>query len=206
MGIVPVSALNKVKKWYYTDLLTMAEIASRLKVSLDAVVHFMRHNGLSRRTLVEANRVRFERKTPTFRSKAHIKSLQELKAIGTMLYWGEGYKNCTTNSTVDFANSDPGMVALFLKFLRTVYRIDEKQLRVYLYCYADQDVSGLVRYWSEVTKIPREHFTKPYIRRDFRVNGRKMEHGLIHIRYYDKKLLLEILRLIEYYRLKYARR
>lgn len=205
MGIVPISALKKVKRWYYRDTLTMREIGERLGVSLDAMVYFMRHHTLSRRTLLQANKVRFDKKPPSFKSRAHLFSLQELKAIGAMLYWGEGYKNSTKNSAVDFANSDSGMISLFLTFLRKVYCINEAQLRVYLYCYADQDVNHLIHHWSSLTRIPKERFSKPYVRKDFRENGRKMEHGLIHIRYYDKKLLLEILRLIEYYKSKYQR-
>ncbi|MEK7507600.1 MAG: hypothetical protein AAB602_00760 [Patescibacteria group bacterium] len=72
------------------------------------------------------------------------------------------------------------------------------------YCYSDQNVEALKRYWSKITGIPQSRFSKPYVRTDFRKDGRKMKHGLIHIRYGDKKLLLEILRLIEYYQLKYA--
>jgi len=121
-----------------------------------------------------------------------------------MLYWGEGYKNFTTNSVVDFANSDSGMIALFLTFLRRVYRIDETRLRIYFYCYSDQDVPDLIAFWSKLTSISKAQFQKPYIRHDFRKGGRKMKHGLIHIRYYDKKLLLEILSQIAYYRGKYA--
>ncbi len=206
MGIIPISALPKVRRWYLDDLLTMREIAERLHVSLDATVYFMRYHKVPRRSLLVVSRMRFERKPPTFKTRAHVASVQELKAIGAMLYWGEGYKNCITNSTVDFANSDSGMISLFLEFLRRVYGIQEGQLRIYLYCYADQDVDSLIRYWSKLTGIPRKRFSKPYIRKDFRQDGRKMKYGLVHIRYYDKKLLLEILRLIEYYRCKYTRR
>lgn len=205
MGIVPISALRRIKQWYYRDMFTMREVGEHLGVSLDAVAYFMRHHRLPRRTLLQANRIRFDKKPPSFKSRAHLPSFTELKAIGAMLYWGEGYKNCTTNSTVDFANSDSGMISLFLLFLRKVYGINEVHLRVYLYCYADQDVGRLVHYWSRVTGIPKERFSKPYVRKDFRKNGRKMRYGLIHIRYYDKKLLLEILRLIEYYKSKYIR-
>ncbi len=204
MGMVPVSALSKVKKWYCKDVLTMRDIAGRLGVSLDAVVYFMRRNKLPRRTLLQANRMRFERKLPSFKTRAHLSSVQELKAIGAMLYWGEGYKNYTDNSVVDFANSDPNMILLFLAFLRKVYGIDESHLRVYLYCYSDQEINSLITFWSTLTSIPKSRFQKPYIRHDFRKEGRKMKHGLIHIRYYDKKLLLEILSQIEYYRDKYA--
>lgn len=206
MGAISPVQLSKIKKWYYRDYLSMRAIALLLGVSLDAVVYFMRHHNLKRRTYSEFNRIVFERKPPSFQKSKTSPAVKELGIIGAMLYWGEGYKNCTTNSVVDFANSDPGMISLFLGFLRKVYNVDEKRLRAYLYCYADQDISALIRFWSLLTGISASRFSKPYVRRDFRKDGRKMQYGLIHIRYGDKKLLLEILRLIEYYKLKYTRR
>lgn len=105
---------------------------------------------------------------------------------------------------IDFANSDPNMVSLFLSFLREAYRIDEKKLRVYLYCYKDQKTNYLIKYWSRITKVPIKNFPKPYVRDDFKQHGRKMQYGLVHIRYGDKKLLLEIMKSIEYYCRKHA--
>jgi len=54
-----------------------------------------------------------------------------------MLCWAEGAK---TGKTVDLANSDPGIVALFLAFLRGICGIAESRLRVLLYAHADQDI------------------------------------------------------------------
>ena len=107
-----------------------------------------------------------------------------------MLYWAEGAKS---RHTVDFSNSDSNMIKLFLKGLRTIYRINEKRLRIYLYCYCNQNIKYLVSYWSTLLNIPPNQFSKPYIRKDFderKIN--KMPHGLVHIRYSDKKLLMQI--------------
>jgi len=182
----------------------MREVALKLNVSLNAVCHFMRKHDLPRRTFKEEQHLRFIKKPPTFKISKLTPRLKELQAIGAMLYWGEGYKNAQENSVVDFANSEPGMILLFLTFLRKVYNVDEKRLRMYLYCYSDQNIHALKRYWSRLTGIPQSRFSKPYVRSDFRKDGRKMRYGLLHIRYGDKKLLLEILRLIEYYQHKYA--
>ena len=99
------------------------------------------------------------------------------------------------------------MVMVFLKYLRNVYNINENKLRILLYCYANQNVDSLIQYWSRLTKIPRKQFTKPYIRNDFnKDNVRKMEYGLVHIRYIDKKLLLDIKDSIDFYKKKFLRR
>ncbi|MBU1045954.1 hypothetical protein KJ616_02430 [Patescibacteria group bacterium] len=112
-----------------------------------------------------------------------------------MLYWAEGAKpNAAKRSwTVDLANSDPRMIMLFLRFLRTICRVDKKRLRVFLYCYANQNIDSLKQYWHNITHIPLSQFTKPYVRKDFiQEKTGKMPHGLIHIRYNDKKLILQI--------------
>jgi len=42
--------------------------------------------------------------------------------------------------------------------------------------------------------IPKNQFSKPYVRKDFKIEKvNKMPRGLVHIRYYDVKLLRQIL-------------
>lgn len=123
-----------------------------------------------------------------------------MKSMGVTLYWGEGYKAGQAHG-IDFANSDIKMIQVFLKFLREICGVDEKRLRIYLYCYSNQNPPGLVRFWSKVTGVPKDQFTKPYIRKDFRLEKKdKMPYGLIHIRYSDKKLFLLIKKWIEEYK------
>lgn len=199
MAGIKLDRIELVRKLYYTDQLSMSQIASKLGVSLNTVVSFMRRNGLSRRSAKEANNNLFRQKTPSFKVRK-ISSVfeKELEIAGAMLYWAEGYKSKNAN-WVDLANSDPRMVSVFLNFLRVIYKVDERKFRVLLYCYADQDVLRLIIFWSRLTKIPKKQFIKPYVRKDFRESGRKMKYGMIHVRYIDKKLLLDIKSRIEKY-------
>lgn len=212
MSMTPLPAISKDKLFFVKDLylnkkLCVREIAERLKVSPDAVTAFLRRHKIPRRTFSEAQQVKFQKKPPSFiKRKLSTVRLKEIAVIGTMLYWGEGYKGNERIPAhgVDFANSDYKMILLFLEFLRKVFILDEKRFRVYLYCYSDQNVSELIHFWSKLTKISKNQFSKPYIRKDFNEKSNKMSHGLIHIRYHDKKLLLEIKSMIESYVLKYA--
>lgn len=159
----------------------------------------MRKYNIQRRSMKEMNAVRFERKPLSFSiSRSKSKQQEQLTVAGAMLYWAEGTK-VIKRCSVDFANSDPEMIRIFMLFLRTRYRLDENRLRVSLYCYSNQNIERLQEYWSNLTKIPLAQFSKPYIRSDFRIDGRKMKYGLAHIRYSDKKLLLDIMSLIERY-------
>ncbi len=205
MGRIDIKRIDEVKNLYNKDQLCMREIGERLGVPIDAVIYFMRKNGLKRRSFSEIDKIRFDNKPLSFKiKKLDTKYLRDLKTIGLMLYWGEGYKsdNC---KVVDLANSNPDMILVFTNFLRKIYGVDEKRLRIYLYCHANQDYKELTRFWSKLTKVPESQFSKPYIRSDFREDGRKMEHGLVHVRYSDKKLFLEIMKAINFYKNKYIK-
>lgn len=194
-----ISQVPELRRLYYKEEHTMQETAKRLGVSLHAVVYCMRRHNLPRRSQADTNQLRFVRKASSFRKTSlATEYLRQLQIIGAMLYWGEGYKGTPRRASpgIDFANSDSDMVQVFLHFLRTIYRVDEHRLRPYVYCYADQDPQALMLYWSRLTNISLAQFSKPYVRRNYRPNANKMQHGLLHIRYSDKKLLLEIKNLI----------
>ena len=182
----------QVRDLYIKKELSSREVAKRIGISQWSVISIMRRNNIPRRTFSEANHILFSRKPLSYKKKARLNAKERsLYEAALMLYWSEGSKK--GKHTVDFANSDEKMVLLFLKALRRIYVVDEKRLRVLLYCYANQDINLLMQYWSKVLKIPKSQFIKPYVRRDFdlRKIGR-MPHGLVHIRYSDKKLLEQI--------------
>ncbi len=108
------------------------------------------------------------------------------------MYRCEGFQTEKAD-TVDFANSNPKMIKLFVLFLMNICRVDFPRLRCYLYCYANQDKSDLIKFWSTTTGIPKAQFTKPYVRSDYRLDKiNRMPYGLLHVRYSDKKLLVAI--------------
>ncbi len=186
---------NVVERLYHQEKLSASKIAERLNTTVWSVLGFMARNKIPRRSFKEANEIFFQNQPLTFSIKKDLTLKEkELKIAGVFLYWAEGGKpsNNHRNWTVDLANSDPKMISLFLKFLREICRIKEEKLSVQLYCYADQNVEELKNYWTKITKIPKEKFIKPYVRQDFKLDGRKMLYGLVHIRYCDKKLLFQI--------------
>ncbi len=190
MASLPQSKLSRVKFLYYEQEMSAREIAEVVGVSIDAMYYFMRHNNLVRRNLSEQNASRFKRKPPSFVFKRKLsQGEQSLKIAGIMLYWAEGFQSRDA-TIVDFANSKPEMIALFMKFLRHICGINKTKIRAYLYCFRNQNVPTLIRFWSKLTSIPKSQFTKPYVRKDFDVEKvGKMKYGLLHVRYYDKKLL-----------------
>lgn len=175
----------------------MAKIAEHFDVNINAVTYAMRKAGIERRTIGEAQTLLFKQSPASFKIRnLETQKERDMVNIGIALYWAEGYK-APSSSGVDFANSDPSMITAFLKFLRTCYQFDENRLRVQLYAYSNQNIDELINFWSNLTSIPSKQFTKPYIRTDFKIDGRKMEYGLVHIRYSDKKMLFDILERIK---------
>lgn len=203
MASIKQNYLSQIKYLYLKKGWSAREIAEKLNVNMDAVYYFFRKNNIPRRNQSEQSKILFERKPLSFSVKKNLSvKEQKLKITGIMLYWAEGSKGSPTmrNWTVDFANSDPKMIKIFLRFLRKICRVDEKRLRAYLYCYSNQNVDDLKKYWSQITKISLSQFTKPYVRQDFSLkSGRVMKYGLIHIRYADKKLLKLIMDWINEY-------
>lgn len=188
---------DKVEELYRGNKYTVREIADKLRVSYWWLYNFMDRYNINRRGHSEASYLS-NRLKPKFREK-HILSFADskLKIAGIMLYWAEG---TFIGNTVDFTNSNPDMIRLFLKFLRNVCGVSENRLRVYLYGYSYHDVEELKKYWGKITGIPLSQFTKPYIRKDNpNFSNRKLPHGLTHIRYNDKRLLFLIKNWIEEY-------
>ncbi len=88
-----------------------------------------------------------------------VLSDRDLLIAGTALYAGEGAKG---DGKVSLANSDPRMISLFLRWLRTFWDVDERRMRVRLYLHEGLDIDEATRFWSELTAIPSEQFGAPY--------------------------------------------
>ena len=198
MATISDNKLGLIKK-YYQGGLSVREIAGKLGTPFNATFYFLRKHKIQRRTIQESNALQFAKKPLSFKIKNRLSAREEkLKVAALMLYWGEGAKR---GKVVDLANSDTAIVRIFLHFLRRICKVDENRLKAYIYCYSNQNLEEIKRYWLDNTLIPAEQFSRPYIRTDFAMKaGRQMENGLIHIRYCDKKLLIYILNEIEQYK------
>ncbi len=176
---------GEIKKLYWDDGLSATEIGNIFNVSKWQVFKKMIKYKIPRRKQWETLKIQYERKPLSYKFKTRLnRKEKELHQAALMLYWAEGYKKGI--HSVDFANSDVNMATIFLSTLRKIYRINEKKLRILIYCYANQDVNNLISFWSQKLSIPRTQFSKPYVRNDFNVNNpHKMEYGLVHIRYFD---------------------
>jgi transcriptional regulator with XRE-family HTH domain len=108
-------------------------------------------------------------------------SEQAFLAAGAALYAGEGSK---ADGTLVFANSDPGIVAFYLRWLRHFFVIDESRLRIALYLHEGLDLDAAEEAWSQLTNVPRKQFTKPYRAvANASIRNNKHEHGCCRVVY-----------------------
>ncbi|HUV46601.1 MAG TPA: hypothetical protein VMW29_00565 [Candidatus Bathyarchaeia archaeon] len=122
---------------------------------------------------------------------------KDLSLVGATLYLCEGTKarvdsRGTKNFSVEFTNIDPRTIKIFLEFLRKVIKIDEKRLKAQLFYYPDHTVERLIDYWSKVTQIPKERFTKPIKLIQKNKKYKPNPKGILKIRYHHKIHFLKI--------------
>ncbi len=124
--------------------------------------------------------------------KALIDNIDVAKISLAMLYVAEGSKS--TRGTVDFGNSDPNIIRLFMELLKKCYPIDQKKFRLVVQCRADQDILFLEDFWSKLTKISISQFYKTSV--DPRTIGkpsRKLDYkGVCRIYYFSADVDLEL--------------
>lgn len=90
-------------------------------------------------------------------------SERDLFIAGIFLYWAEGFKK---DSRLGFANSDPAMIKIFLKWLdyRGVPK-EQIRLRVGINISHKNRVKDVEQFWSEQTEIPLHQFQKPFFQK-----------------------------------------
>jgi hypothetical protein len=125
-------------------------------------------------------------------------SEREIKLCGLFLYWGEGTK--VASSSVVLSNTDPAMVLFFLKFLITI-KVPKDKIFVRLQLYKDMDIEEEVEFWSNLLKISKENFKKPYIKKSNLTDityKSGFGHGTCSLMVYDMVLYNKIISSLKY--------
>lgn len=188
--------LTELRRLYCLGL-SMKEVGTLLNHSEWAIASVMKQHKIARRNWHETQRLQFKRSPLSFHPKTHLTpSEQKLKIAGLMLYWGEGAKTIRTRQ-VNLANTNPAMIKVFITFLREIYHVDESRLRCHLYCFKTQNLAETLDFWSNLTGIPKHQFIHPYISHKIEAKHAKIQCGVCHIVYSDKRLLQLILNEID---------
>lgn len=131
-------------------------------------------------------------------------SKRELFLAGLMLYWGEGTK-CRTDG-LSVSNTDPSVIKFFIYWIKKTFSVRPEKMRVQIQLYSDMDIKKEIDYWSSVTKIPINQFTKPYIKQSSskRINHKGgFGHGTCNVRVNDvfigEKTIMGLKAISDYY-------
>jgi hypothetical protein len=109
--------------------------------------------------------------------KQHTERVKEIKAIaeaevphlvhdplwlaGVVAYWAEGSKR---SSRLQFANSDPALVAFFITWARKFLGLAMDRFTIMLHLHDGQDEGQQKAFWSEATGISLDQFRKTHFR------------------------------------------
>src|SRR5579862_4685125 len=125
----------------------------------------------------------------------------ELELAGAILYKTEGTKlrrnkryplGNTYYYAIEFTNSDPVLIKIFLNFLRKKIKVMETNIRCELFIYPDHNKDELENFWAQTTKLPLHQFHKTIL---LRTKGSKYQPnplGTCKIRYNSKADFLKL--------------
>ena len=127
-------------------------------------------------------------------------SKDSLFLSGVSLYWAEGYKKGAEGSkwkSVDFANSDPKMICVMMRFFRESCNIPDEKFRAQLIAHENIKIDSTVKYWAGLTGISKDRFIKTSLPSGKvgknRRKTRNLTHGTLHIRINDVKFFYRII-------------
>lgn len=111
---------------------------------------------------------------------------REIVIAGSIAYWCEGAKNkpYRREDRIDFINSDPLMIKLFLRFLATA-GVSTDRLSFRISIHETADLVAAQGFWQEIVGIDNAHFNRPLIKRHkpqtVRKNTGAGYHGCLRI-------------------------
>ncbi|MFG2053709.1 hypothetical protein ACGFI9_06705 [Micromonospora sp. NPDC048930] len=91
---------------------------------------------------------------------------RDLMLLGAILYWCEGTKSkpWRQQDRLEMVNTDPGLLALFLRFLEKC-GIGRHVPRYRLLIHESADADAAVRWWAARLAVPLERFGRPTLKR-----------------------------------------
>ena len=106
--------------------------------------------------------------------------------IASISYECEGGKS--NFGVMEFTNSDPVLVKIFLHTLRQSFRLDESKFRVIMHLHGYHNEMEEKLFWSRVTSIPESKFTKTFKKKESGINIKEGYRGCVQIKYFDVRI------------------
>ncbi|MCX6718775.1 MAG: hypothetical protein NTZ38_00100 [Candidatus Taylorbacteria bacterium] len=167
---------------------TLSEIMREVPVAKSTIALWMKEVGLSvpqKQAITEKRRAGQRRVAEAQRNKrikrqrelienarVEIKKMtkRELWFVGIALYWAEGAKEKEERpgNRASFSNSDPKMIAIFIRWLRECAEIPDDRIYLDLYIHESHraKVDEVLKKWSEVLDMSLFFFKYTYFKKN----------------------------------------
>lgn len=164
-----ITRLLKIPKSTLSTWFADLEIPNESKKRLRARVHAASMRGLLVRNKNQTILAQARAKEARANGEDIIKNLnkRDLLIIGAALYWAEGYKRpvtvngiIKTSHRVSLTNSDPDLVAIFIRFLKDICTVPDEKINIWVRYFEHQDPVYLTDFWQKRCGIPLSNFRK----------------------------------------------
>lgn len=173
--------------------LSYRQIRRQVRVSKSTLSLWLRHVALTpeQRARIDLRSFAARRKMDAYNRRKHTMAVLQhrtwhaegradrvtldqrlLKWIGVGLYWAEGAKG-RKGGSAEFANSDPRMIRLMMRWFREVCRVPEEKFRIRVQLHPGQSVEKALAMWSRVTRVPLRRFNRPSIKTSVTSRGKR---------------------------------
>lgn len=143
----------------YSEGKSMIDIAELSYCSVHKVAYWMEKYGIKRRSINDAIYLKLNPNGDPFKIKKVLsRSDFFLYGLGLGIYWGEGDKS--PKQSVRVANTDPGLLIMFKKFLINICGVSENKILYSIICFNDSDPKQCARFWKEKLELLEEKFGK----------------------------------------------
>jgi transcriptional regulator with XRE-family HTH domain len=137
---------SSVSRWT-TDITLSPEFTEALRQRNPAM------NGRLEGTREQSAAKRAARLVEQERGRELARNPTRLHLAGCMLYWAEGSKH---RNSVKLTNSDPDLLALFVRFLRECYSVPPERMTLSVNCFLNNglDLEEIERWWLDRLGLP----------------------------------------------------
>ncbi len=187
---------------------TYSEILAQVPVAKSTLSDWLRSVGLSRpqiQRITEKKLLASRRGAETKKQQrilrqqvirdsalSELKSLtkRELWLIGVALYWAEGSKEKESRpgSGIQFSNSDPRMIFVFVSWLKNICNIgiDRMTFEIYIHENSKNNLNKVSAYWAGALNMPEKLFKRIYFKKNKIITNRQnigdLYFGLLRVK------------------------
>jgi predicted DNA-binding transcriptional regulator AlpA len=152
-----------LEELYYSEKLSMPEIAERLGCSSKKVVYWMTQYNIERRGVREAiYQWHNPEGDPFVVQDLRTAEEREFFSFVIGLYVGEGSKR--KPGEISLSNTNPQVIRAFIRLVCEICGVERAKFWAWINIFDDVDLEEAQQYWEEVTGLARSQFYQPTIR------------------------------------------